>query len=145
MNPASTPEVCDGLDNDLNDGTDEGFVNTDGDTQADCIDADDDGDSFTDAAETAAGSDPLNPASTPEVCDGLDNDLDGLTDEGSANTDGDGQADCVDADDDGDNSPTLPKQPPVVIRSTRLPRPRSAMASTTTSTTDRRRFRQYGR
>jgi len=31
-----------------------------------------------------------------EVCDGLDNDLDGLTDEGFQDSDGDGAADCVD-------------------------------------------------
>jgi len=52
--------------------------------------------------ETAAGSDPLNAASTPEVCDGVDNNLDGSTDEGFLNTDLDGNADCVDTDDDGD-------------------------------------------
>jgi hypothetical protein len=102
LNANSTPEVCDGVDNDLNDGVDEGFTNTDGDTQADCVDADDDNDGATDAAEIAAGSDPLNAASTPEVCDGADNDLDGSVDEGFANTDHDGQADCVDTDDDGD-------------------------------------------
>jgi endonuclease G len=98
----STPEVCDGADNDGDGGIDEEFANTDGDSQANCVDADDDDDGVSDAVEIAAGSDPLNPASRPEVCDGLDNDLDGSTDEGFANTDGDGQADCVDADDDGD-------------------------------------------
>jgi endonuclease G len=102
LNSASTPEVCDGADNDLNDGIDEGFVNTDGDTQADCVDADDDNDGVSDVDEIAAGSNPLNSASKPEVCDGVDNDLNEGVDEGFANTDGDGQADCVDADDDGD-------------------------------------------
>jgi DNA/RNA endonuclease G (NUC1) len=102
LNSASTPEVCDGVDNDLNDGVDEGFTNTDGDTQADCVDTDDDGDGFSDSAEIAAGSDPVNSASTPEVCDGIDNDLNDGVDEGSPNTDGDAQANWVDADDDGD-------------------------------------------
>ncbi len=102
LNANSTPEVCDGVDNDLNDGIDEGFTNTDGDGQADCVDADDDNDTFSDTDEVAAGSDPLNANSTPEVCDGVDNDLNDGIDEGFTNTDGDGQADCVDADDDND-------------------------------------------
>jgi len=36
------------------------------------------------------------------LCDGIDNDCDGTTDEGSPDTDLDGQADCVDDDDDDD-------------------------------------------
>ncbi|MBK6831008.1 MAG: T9SS type A sorting domain-containing protein [Flavobacteriales bacterium] len=65
-------------------------------------DTDDDNDGLTDAAEISCGSNPLNSASTCEVCDGADNDLDASTDEGFTNTDGDGQADCVDGDDDND-------------------------------------------
>jgi hypothetical protein len=102
LNAASKPEVCDGVDNDLNDGVDEGFVNTDGDSQADCVDADDDNDGVPDTDEAAVGSDPLNANSKPEVCDGADNDLNDGVDEGFANTDGDTQADCVDPDDDND-------------------------------------------
>ena len=37
-----------------------------------------------------------------EVCDGVDNNCDGVTDEGFPNTDGTGPADCSDEDDDGD-------------------------------------------
>jgi len=96
VSPASTPEVCDGLDNDLDGLIDEGFPDTDGDEIADCVDLDDDNDGVSDVAEFAAGSDPLNAASIPEACDGLDNDLDGLIDEGFSDTDGDGIADCVD-------------------------------------------------
>ena len=98
-------ETCDGADNDLDGTTDEGFTNTDGDSQADCVDLDDDNDGVSDADETAAGSNPLNAASTPEVCDGVDNDLDGSIDEGFADADGDGQSNCVDPDDDGDGDP----------------------------------------
>ena len=98
----SLPETCDGSDNDLDGTVDEGFTNTDGDAQADCVDSDDDGDGFTDAAEIAAGSNPLNASSAPEICDGADNDLDGSVDEGFTNTEGDSQANCVDTDDDND-------------------------------------------
>jgi hypothetical protein len=38
----------------------------------------------------------------PEVCDGRDNDGDGVADEEFTNTDGDRMADCVDSDDDND-------------------------------------------
>ncbi len=40
----------------------------------------------------------------PEVCDGIDNDGDGDIDEGFADTDGDGSADCVDC---ADNDPNV--------------------------------------
>ena len=102
LNAASTCEVCDGVDNDLDGSIDESFIDTDNDGQADCVDADDDNDEVADAAEEACGSNPLNGASKCEVCDGVDNDLDGSTDEGFADTDHDGQADCVDVDDDND-------------------------------------------
>lgn len=45
---------------------------------------------------------PPPPPPLVEVCDGVDNDLDGMTDEGFVDTDRDGIADCVDPDDDGD-------------------------------------------
>ncbi len=63
---------------------------------------DSDGDGVSDINEIVAGSDPLNAASTPDLCDGLDNDLDGVVDEEFFNADGDSMADCVDPDDDGD-------------------------------------------
>jgi len=81
-------------------------LDSDGDGLAnDCNDYDDDNDGFSDEQELAVGSDPINPSSTPEVCDGVDNDLDGLTDEGFPNTDGDAMANCVDGDDDNDGMP----------------------------------------
>jgi CSLREA domain-containing protein len=84
FNSASTPEVCDGIDNDLNQGVDESFANTDGDQMADCVDPDDDNDGQTDADEIACGSNPQSAASK------------------SLDTDNDNRPNCVDSDDDND-------------------------------------------
>jgi endonuclease G len=78
------------------------LIDTDNDGTPDIDDTDDDNDGVSDVDEVAAGSDPLNPNSTPEVCDGVDNDLNEGIDEGFADTDNDNLADCVDTDDDGD-------------------------------------------
>jgi len=80
-------------------------LDSDGDGLANACDPDDDNDGFSDKQELAAGSDPLNLNSTPEVCDGVDNDLDGPTDEGFLDTDSDTLANCVDDDDDNDGMP----------------------------------------
>lgn len=61
LNSESICEICDGIDNDLNDGIDEGFTNTDSDDMADCVDPDDDNDGLTDEEEAVIGTDPLNP------------------------------------------------------------------------------------
>jgi hypothetical protein len=45
-----------------------------------------------------------NVQASTEVCDSLDNDCDGTTDEGFPNSDGDGLANCVDPDDDNDGA-----------------------------------------
>jgi hypothetical protein len=75
----------------------------------DPLNPDTDGDGISDGVEVSFGSDPINPNCTPEgpaygnaTCDGIDNDLDGLTDEGFPDTDHDGRADCVDSDNDND-------------------------------------------
>jgi hypothetical protein len=67
---SSTPEVCDGADNDLNDGVDEGFTDTDSDGTADCVDLDSDNDGVSNTEETKQNTDPLK----------ADTDSDGFSD-----------------------------------------------------------------
>jgi hypothetical protein len=73
-------EICDDLDNDCNGVVDEGFVDTDGDKLADCVDDDDDGDGDLDVLDCAPEDGSVF-AFAQELCDGLDNDCDGSTDE----------------------------------------------------------------
>ncbi len=96
-------------------------VDPDGDSLPLNTDPDDDGDGHWDGDEADKGSDRLRAASTPEHCDGLDNDADTTIDEAppganwdidgdtvkdcldaSIDTDGDGTANTADDDDDGD-------------------------------------------
>jgi len=76
----------------------------DGDGANDCTDPDTDGDGFPNVREDARESNPLNAASTPEECDGLDNDGDSAVDEGYPDTNPGGPKDCMDSlvDTDGD-------------------------------------------
>ncbi len=89
-----------------------------GDGIGDVCAGDADGDGYWVTQEEDMGSDPDNPASTPEVCDGLDNDADTQVDEGydlnsngvpdcddaNADTDGDLIANPTDTDDDNDGT-----------------------------------------
>ena len=99
------------------DGTE--WIDTDGDTIGDNADADDDGDTWTDAEEDACGTDSLDASSIPldsdddGYCDieDLDDDGDGINDafdafpldtSETADLDGNGIGDNLDPDDDGD-------------------------------------------
>ena len=100
VKPGGT-EVCDGKDNDCNLLVDEGFADSDFDGWKDCVDDDDDGDGSLDVVDC----EPTDPEVFPqavEVCDGKDNNCNVVVDEGFGDQDDDGQADCVDADVDGD-------------------------------------------
>ncbi len=87
------PEVCNGIDDDCDGETDEGFADTDGDGAADCVDVDDDDDGIIDLEDNC----PLTP--NP---DQLDLDEDGVGDACDQDWDGDGVLNDV------DNCPTTP-------------------------------------
>jgi Putative metal-binding motif/FlgD Ig-like domain/Thrombospondin type 3 repeat len=76
-------------------------LDTDQDGQGDACDLDDDQDGTPDDQDCAP-LDPLSHPGAPESCDGQDNDCDGRIDEGFLDSNEDGQANCVDVDDDGD-------------------------------------------
>jgi hypothetical protein len=80
--PIRLKEICDGNDNDCNGFTDEGFPDTDADTDADCIDPDDDGDGIFDEQDNCALK----------------------ANQDQANFDGDPQGDACDPDDDNDQA-----------------------------------------
>jgi hypothetical protein len=72
-----------------------------------CSDIDGDGDGVSQCDGDCDDTNNQQFPGNPEVCDGLDNNCDGATDEGFPNTDGDAMADCVDPDDDNDGVPDV--------------------------------------
>ena len=92
--PDPEPESCDGVDNDCNGETDEGFPDTDEDGVADCMETDKDGDTVVDGKDNCQYD--YNPAQE-------DFDLDGFGDVCDPDDDGDKSADgddCNPWDDD---------------------------------------------
>jgi putative metal-binding protein/pre-peptidase/thrombospondin type 3 repeat protein len=90
-NPSIHPgasEACNGLDDDCDQTTDEGF-DVDADTYTSC---------GGDCNDVNAA---IHPGAA-ELCDGIDDDCDLSIDEGFPDSDGDGVRDCVDPDDDND-------------------------------------------
>jgi Putative metal-binding motif/Lamin Tail Domain len=108
-------EDCDGIDNNCNGVTDEGFADTDGDLTPDCLETEDcdgvdnDGDGDVDEGFSDADGDGVADCVGTESCDGVDNDGDGQIDEGY-DADGDGYTQCgseTDAADCDDTDATV--------------------------------------
>ena len=79
-------------------------INSDEDEFGNACDEDDDNDGLSDNEETTCGSDLLNAESTCEICDDIDNDLDGEIDEKLTTTY------FMDQDEDGYGDPAQPIQ-----------------------------------
>jgi hypothetical protein len=106
--PAPTVETCNGADDDCDGKTDE-------DVPSHACD-------LTNAYGTCKGTSVCLSAqevcqgsyAIPEVCNEIDDDCDGATDEGFPDADGDGLADCADPDLDGDDIPNAQDNCPAI-------------------------------
>jgi len=94
-------EVCDGLDNDCNGLTDDGFSDYDWDQEADCVDLDDDGDTVPEDGD-GDGVEGNKPCKAPALLDLCDDNCPKTANKDQADTDGDKTGDACDDDDDND-------------------------------------------
>lgn len=93
-------DVCDGLDNDC-DGTADNGTDTDQDGTSDCTDDDDD--QYSEEAGDCNDAEPSQYPGSPEQCNGVDEDCDGVIDNGvDADADQDGYSICKGDCDDYD-------------------------------------------
>jgi len=104
-------EFCDLVDSDCNGSLIDGFTNFDGDSEPDCVDADDDNDTVDDGTDTAPNDPNVCGDSDGDTCedcisgtsdpanDGNDLDADGLCDVGDSDADGDNDSNTTDCDD----------------------------------------------
>ena len=98
--PEAAAELCNGADDDCDGEVDEGIGPGPCETTSElgiCA--------GTRECQGGAWSACSAPVPTVELCNGLDEDCDGVADEGFPDLDGDGEADCVDEDGDGDGVP----------------------------------------
>ncbi|MBM4395162.1 MAG: thrombospondin type 3 repeat-containing protein [Deltaproteobacteria bacterium] len=114
--PDPTDESCDGIDNDCNNATDEGFDDTDKDGVADCVDTDCDDDSILNDKDNCTCVANLNQKDSDldtfgDACDDDDDNDERLDADDNCDTvpnpdqkdlDNDGKGDACDEDDDGD-------------------------------------------
>ncbi len=100
-------ELCNGIDDNCNASIDEGFVNTDGDDLADCVDPDDDDDGSEDGDDCQPLNSAVHPGAEENCKDGIDNDCDGAIDaeQTSCLHCGNGLLEVLESCDDGNRDP----------------------------------------